>query len=58
MCNTGASSEKEKKNDQHQDFTASHLHHYYPGSKPLNFRVLMGSDVLDLIWPIVIVMVS
>jgi hypothetical protein len=44
---------REEQNDQHSDFTASHLHHYYPSSTPLNFRVRMGSGALDVIWQIV-----
>ena len=43
-----------KKNDLHWDFTASHLHHYYLSSTPLDFRVRMGSGMLDVIWQIVI----
>lgn len=43
-----------KQNDQHLDFTASHLHHYYLSSTTLDFRVRMGSGMLDVIWQIVI----
>ena len=36
---------------QHRDFPGGHPSQYYSGPKALNFRVLMGSGVVALVWP-------
>ena len=43
--------EKEQKWMQHRDFPGGHPSQYYSGPKALNFRVLMGSGVVALVWP-------
>ena len=43
--------EKKQKWMQHRDFPGGHPSQYYSGPKALNFRVLMGSGVVALVWP-------
>ena len=42
---------KKQKWMQHRDFPGGHPSQYYSGPKALNFRVLMGSGVVALVWP-------
>ena len=43
---------KISKSQQHpKDFPGGPPPQYYPGLSPLNFRVQMGSGVLDEVWP-------